>query len=339
MKLRKILLPLIAVSAVFTACNEDDNGPDVVPLRDANEVYAEDLIDIETYLETHFYNYEEFEANAPYSLENDEFQIVFDTIAGDNADKTPLMDMVSFKIVPFDGIDYKLYYLNVREGLGDVIHFSDQATLIYEGSSTIDNFVFDSAVNEAQFNLLTVGSSSGVVPGFQQALIEFKTSDSYTNDDDGPTSYHNHGIGAVFIPSRLGYFNQPLVGVPGYTPLIFKFNLYRRAILDHDIDGIPTYMEDIDNNGDAYDDDTNGNFTPDFLDNDDDGDGYFTKDELEYAEYTIMVGDPEPVFADNEFEGSRVTTNGQIIIKTVIVTDKNEDGVPDYLDIYTIPEQ
>ncbi|SFN85329.1 FKBP-type peptidyl-prolyl cis-trans isomerase [Bizionia echini] len=338
MKLRKILLLLIVVSTVFTACEKDDGVGDVVPLRDAAEVYEEDLIDIETYLETHFYNYEEFQENSPYSLENDEFRIVFDTIAGDNADKTPLKDMVNLKIVPFDGIDYKLYYLNVREGLGKEIHFTDQATLIYEGSSTIDNYVFDSAVNESQFNLLTVGSSSGVVPGFQQALVEFKTSDSFTVDDDGPTSYHNHGIGAVFIPSRLGYFNSTLEGVPNYTPIIFKFNLYKRAILDHDIDGIPSWMEDIDGNGDVYDDDTNGNFTPDFLDNDDDGDGYFTKDELEYSQYTIIVGDPEPIFADNEFESSRQENNGVITIKTVIITDRDDDGVPDYLDIDTIPE-
>ncbi|OBX17498.1 MULTISPECIES: FKBP-type peptidyl-prolyl cis-trans isomerase [Bizionia] len=338
MKLRKILVLLLIVSAVFTACEKDDGGPEVTPLRDATEVYEEDLIDIEAYLQTHFYNYEEFQENSPYSLENDAFRIVFDTIAGDNADKTPLKDMVDFKIVPFDGIDYKLYYLKVREGLGKEIHFTDQATLIYEGSSTIDNFVFDSAVNESQFNLLTVGSSSGVVPGFQQGIIEFKTSDNFTIEDDGPVFYHNHGIGAVFIPSRLGYFNQPLVGVPGYTPLIFKFNLYKRAILDHDIDGIPSWMEDIDGNGDVYDDDTNGNFTPDFLDTDDDGDGYFTKDELDYGEYTIMVGDAEPVFAENEFEGSRTERNGVITIKTVIVTDRDGDGIPDYLDIDTIPE-
>lgn len=338
MKLRKILVLFIAVSAVFTACKKDDDIGDFTPLRDATIVYGEDLIDIEEYLQTHFYNYEEFQANSPYSLENDEFRIVFDTIAGDNADKTPLMDMVDFKIVPFDGIDYKLYYLNVREGLGKEIHFTDQATLIYEGSSTIDNYVFDSAVNDSQFNLLTVGSSSGVVVGFQQALIEFKTSDSFTVDDDGPTSYHNHGIGAVFIPSRLGFFNNTLEGVPNYTPVIFKFNLYKRAILDHDIDGIPSWMEDIDGNGDVYDDDTNGNFTPDFLDTDDDGDGYFTKDELEYAEYIIMTGDPEPILADNEFEGSRVENNGQITIKTVIVTDRDGDDIPDYLDIDTIPE-
>ncbi|MGY0392051.1 FKBP-type peptidyl-prolyl cis-trans isomerase [Bizionia sp. KMM 8389] len=338
MKLSKMVALVLTVFAVFTSCNNDDDATDYVELRDAGVVYSEDIVEIETYLETHFYNYEEFAQNAPYSLENDVFEIVFDTIAGDNADKTPLIDMVSSKIVDFDDIEYTLYYLNVREGLGKEVHFSDQATLTYEGISVTDNYVFDSASTEAQFNLLTVGSSSGVVPGFQQALIEFKTSDDFTDNNDGTTTYHNHGIGAVFIPSGLGYFNLALAGVDAYTPLIFKFNMFKRAILDHDIDGIPTYMEDIDGNGDAYDDDTNGNFTPDFLDNDDDGDGYYTEDELEYASYEIMSGDPDPVFADNEFEKSRVENNGIIYIESVIVTDRDGDGTPDYLDYDTIPE-
>ncbi|MBP93127.1 MAG: peptidylprolyl isomerase [Flavobacteriaceae bacterium] len=338
MKLRKILLLLIVVSTVLTACKKDDDFGDPVQLRDATEVYEEDLEDIEEYLQTHFYNYEEFQENSPYSLENDEFRIVFDTIAGSNIDKIPLMDMVDYKTVPFGGIDYKLYYLNVRQGLGNEIHFSDQATLIYEGSSIIDNLIFDSAVNEEKFNLLTVGTSLGVVTGFQQGVIQFNTSDSYTDNNDGTTSYHNHGIGAVFIPSGLGYFDQPLEGVPSYTPIIFKFNLYERTILDHDLDGIPSYMEDLDENGNAYNDDTDGDLLPNFVDNDDDNDGYFTRDELEYEEYAIMVGDPEPIFADNEFESSRQENNGVITIKTVIITDRDDDGVPDYLDIDTIPE-
>ncbi|TYB79613.1 FKBP-type peptidyl-prolyl cis-trans isomerase [Bizionia myxarmorum] len=338
MKLRKILVLLLVISAVFTACKKDDDSPQFTPPRDLSEVYEEDILDIEEYLRTHFYNYEEFQANSPYSIENDAFTIVFDTIAGANANKTPLIDMVQSKVFPFGGVDYTMYYLSVREGLGQEIHFSDQATLTYEGISIIDNYIFDSAVTEAQFNLLTVGSAAGVVPGFQQGLIEFKTSDSYTDDNDGTTTYHNHGIGAIFIPSGLAYFNQPLPGVPSYTPLIFKFNLYKRAILDHDEDGIPTYMEDLDGNGDAYDDDTDGDLTPNFLDNDDDGDGYYTKDELDYGEYVIMVGDLEPTFASNEFESSRSQFNGQITIKTVILKDTNGNGTPDYLDKTSIPE-
>ncbi|EGV42436.1 hypothetical protein BZARG_2920 [Bizionia argentinensis JUB59] len=339
MNLRKILVLLLAVSSVITACKkDDDDGPMTVELRDAAEVYAEDMIDIQDYLETHFYNYEEFQLNSAYSLANDNFKIVFDTIAGTNANKTPLIDMVDSKIVTQGGIDYTFYYLNVREGLGNEIHRSDEATLIYEGSSIPDNYVFDSSVNESQFNLMAVGATSGVIRGFMEGVIEFKTSDSYDINGDGTVAYHNHGIGAAFIPSGIGYFNQPLAGVPSYTPLIFKFSLYKRTILDHDLDGIPSYLEDLNNNDDLFDDDTDGDQTPNFLDNDDDGDGYLTKDELDYGEYVIQVGDSDPTFAANEFESSRVENNGQITIKTVILRDTNGNGTPDYLDETSIPD-
>ncbi|WP_417200180.1 FKBP-type peptidyl-prolyl cis-trans isomerase [Bizionia sp.] len=339
MKLRKILLLIITVSALFVSCDNDDEAAvPYTPPRDAGEVYLEDIADIEEYLETHFYNYEEFQQNNPYSVVNDGFEIVFDTIAGLNSDKTPLIDMVQFKMINSYGVDYKLYFLKVREGLGNVIHFSDQATLNYEGSSIINGYVFDSAVNETQFNLLPVGAVSGVIPGLREGIIEFKTSNDFSNNMDGTTNYHNHGIGAVFIPSGLAYFDQPLVGVPGYTPLIFKFNLYKRTILDHDGDGIPSFLEDLNDNGDIFDDDTDGNFNPNFLDDDDDGDGYYTRDEIDYNEYILMTGDPEPVFAENEFESSRIENNGTITIKTIILTDSNGDGIPDYLDINTIPE-
>ncbi|MFD2552626.1 FKBP-type peptidyl-prolyl cis-trans isomerase [Bizionia sediminis] len=337
MNLRKTLLLSIGLLTVFTACKKDDDFGEEVPLRDATEVYEEDIAEIETYLRTHFYNYEAFQENDPYSPENDQFQIVFDTIAGANSDKIPLIEMVESIVYPFDGVDYTLYYLKVREGLGNEVHFSDQVTLTYEGLSVADNFVFDSAVNETQFNLLTVGTQLGVVTGFQQGVIQFKTSNDFTINTDGTVTYRNHGIGAVFIPSGLGYFNQPLDGVPGYSPIIFKFNVFKRTILDHDVDAIFSYMEDLNKNGNPYDDDTDGDLLPNFIDNDDDGDGYLTRDELDYAEYIIMMGDPEPVLAENEFERTRVENNGQITIKTVIVTDRNDDGIPDYLDKNTIP--
>ena len=58
------------------------------------------------------------------------FKIKFDTIAGNNASKTPLMDQVSFKNVK-DRVDetvtYKLYYLNTIQGDGDSPNFPDIA--------------------------------------------------------------------------------------------------------------------------------------------------------------------------------------------------------------------
>ena len=341
MNLRKITVLFLGLFIVMTSCDNDDDAVTTVPLRDATEVYVENLAEIEEFLETHFFNYEDFDFADPYSPQNDTFKVVFDTISGVNSDKISLMDspQLEFKFVEFSGVDYKLYFLNVRKGLGDEIHFCDSAKLVYEGSLTT-GYVFDSAITDAVFNLITVGSSAGVVTGFQQGIIEFNTSTGYTSNGDGTDTYHNHGIGAVFIPSGLGYYQQPLVGVPSYSPLIFSFSLFQRTLLDHDGDSIYSYLEDLNDNGNLYDDDTDGDFGANFVDNEDDGDGYLTRDELEYNTYIVNtnIGETEPVFAEDEYEISRTEENGIIGIETVVMVDRNNTGTPDFLNINVIPE-
>ncbi|MFK7928852.1 MAG: hypothetical protein AB8H79_11740, partial [Myxococcota bacterium] len=71
---------------------------------------------------------------------------------------------------------------------------------------------------------------------------------------------------------------------------------------DDDGDGVDTADEDVDGDGDPTNDDTDGDGTPDYLDTDDDGDGLLTVDEDGDAD-----GDP---------------TND----------DTDGDGTPDYLD-------
>jgi hypothetical protein len=351
MKLRNLAL-LLVVFTVFLNCGDDDDATTSTPARDRGEVYEEDLAEIEAYLRTHFYNYEDFDFSVPYSAVNDDFEIVFDVIEGDNSDKVSLMDSpeLSFKIVTDKGIDYKLYFLNVREGLGDELHFCDQAYVTYEGSTT-ENYVFDSSVSPSSFGLITVGTSAGVVKGFQQGLIEFKTSTGYTDNGDGTVLYHNHGIGAVFIPSGLGYFKNPLPNVPAYTPNIFKFNLFERALMDHDIDNIPSFIEDLDSSGDVYDDDTDGDLIPNFIDNDDDGDGYLTREEVELVAYTedemmtpFMSEEDAQTYFDTNALVNEILDNiednndGTFTLNTVIITDSDDDGTPDYLDKNTTPE-
>ena len=70
---------------------------------------------------------------------------------------------------------------------------------------------------------------------------------------------------------------------------------------DHDNDGVPSILEDL--NGDRYliNDDTDSDTLPNYRDSDDDGDGTLTKDEL-----------------DTDNDG--------------VYDDTDMDGVPDYLD-------
>ena len=355
MKLRKIAILVFALIVVIASCTPDDDSVTTTPPRDRTEVYAEDLAEIETFLETHFYNYEDFDFTNPYSAANDDFEIVFEAISPDNLDKTPIMDRpeLKFKMVVDEyeeDLIYKMYYLEVRQGAGEDVHFIDEAFVTYEGLTT-DGNVFDNAVNSTNFELTSV-LNGGVVTGFREALIEFKTATNFdAMDVDGTVSYKNHGIGAAFIPSGIGYFSLVQEEFTSYTPLIFKFNVLDRVLLDHDNDGIPSFLEDLDNDLDVFDDDTNEDDAPNFFDNDDDGDGYNTSDEIELKSYPeIGMSDfttraeAQAYYDDNAATDEILSsidysnTNETYTLNTFIATDSNGNGTPDYLDV-TYPEE
>ncbi|WP_397362334.1 FKBP-type peptidyl-prolyl cis-trans isomerase [Olleya sp. R77988] len=305
MKLRKITFALLSVLVLTVACKDDEETV-VLEERDKAEVYAEDIAEIEEFLSTHTYNYDEFDFNNLYSLGNDAYEIVFDTISAENnnLDAISLLDRPELmsKIVTEDDIDYTLYYLNLREGLGDVVHSLDAVGVLYEGS-LLDGEVFDSAnIVNAPFNLTNVGSTFGVITGFREALIEFKTRDSFTENGDGTYVNHNFGIGAAFIPSGIGYFSNVTTSISAYSPLIFKFDLLTRLDTDYDGDSIPSYLEDLDGDGDGSNDDTDEDGFANYVDNDDDNDGVLTTNE-------DIDGDGDP-------------TND----------DTDGDGIPNYLD-------
>jgi hypothetical protein len=117
-------------------------------------------------------------------------------------------------------------------------------------------------------------------------------------------------------------------------------------VTDHDGDGIPSYLEDINGDGEFsiadVDDDTvthddvDGDFIPNYFDTDDDGDGVSTFNELEPKEYTVdtTINEEEPVLEfEREFEISRSETDGVITINTVAMIDSDNNGIDDYLDV------
>lgn len=297
---------MVTLFAFTVSCKKDDDSPEPPPPpRDRGPEAIRAQAEIETFLETHFYNYDDFLSDP------ENFKIVFDTIAGENASKTPLINQVSFKEVT-DVIDasvvYKLYYLKVREGDGDRPHFSDYTTNTYEGR-TLTLEMFDSAVTPVRFNLvdekMNQGLNPGIIRGLQQALIEFKGASNVSSNPDGTLTFENYGIGAVFVPAGLGYYQYPPItaDIQPYDQLIFSFELFSREIADHDGDGIPSYMEDLNNNQYLMDDDTDGDGIPNYLDEDDDGDRRLTRDE-------IIIND----------DG------------TLEFPDRNGNGIADYLD-------
>ncbi len=297
----------ICILALLVSCRNDDDNPNFVPARDRGEEAPASTAIIEDYLSTHFYNYEEFE-NPPADFD---YRIKFDTIAGDNSDKTPLIDQVDSKMVPdrlAEGVEYKLYYLVVEEGGGERPDFPDVSTITYDGIWINDEEnvaadytgLLDSSVTPISFSM------TSIVNGLQDALVEFRAAEEIIDNDDGSLTPVNPGIGAVFMQSGLAYYvNETGAGgnIPVYAQLIFSFQLYQVGVGDQDNDGVPSVMEDLNGNELEEDDDTDGDGLPNWFDADDDNDGRPTSQEIEVDE------------------------DGNITFP-----DVDNDGTPDYLD-------
>lgn len=304
----------IVLVLVLAACGDDDDGPQVqiVPPRLLSEVAAEDAVKLTDYLSSHFYNYEEFE-NPP---EGFDFEVRIDSITGENTDKESILERAELSFIDFSissdsfagleeegGINHRLYYLNVREGAGVMPTIVDSVYIKYEGFR-LDNTVFDS--NVVWFDLqgtASPGNTGSFVRGFKEGIPLFKDGEDLQLNDDGTFTITDSGIGVIFMPSGLAYFNA---AVPGrsYAPIAFKINMLEANEADHDRDGIPTRLEDLNNDGELLNDNTDGIDFPNYLDTDDDNDGILTREEINLNE-------------DGTFESFR---------------DTDGDGTPDHLD-------
>ncbi|MFD2698541.1 FKBP-type peptidyl-prolyl cis-trans isomerase [Mesonia sediminis] len=298
----------VACLIVIAACSPDDDGGSKVKLRDYAEVYEENRVEIEEYLKTHYFKVRT-DINNP-SLK----EIVFDTIAGANADKVSIFDSpeLKSKTITTNDVNYTLYYLQVRKGAETAYQptFADNAIAGYAGYR-LNGDNFDGSVNPVEFTLPTSLNGS-VIRGFMLGLIEFRGASDFTENSDGTITYaDDYGIGAVFIPSGLGYYaTPPSASIRAYEPIMFTFQLYAGKQMDHDNDGIPSYLEDKNNNM-FFDDDSDGDRIPDFNDPDDDNDGVPTADEIE-------VND--------------LNEDGIITADEIDFIDTDNDGTPDYLD-------
>ncbi len=349
MKKIKYLLSFLAIGMVLVSCGSDDDN-DVV-IRDRNEVYTEDLAELQEYLNTHFYNYEEFATNPAGA----DFNIVFDTIADVNAGKTPLASQVNSRVLTRDGIDYTYFTLNVRQGGGALSPtFADSTLVSYEGL-LLDNSVFDGSTNSIWFDLPGASVFGGVVDGFAAGVSELNEATAITANADGTFSFTDSGVGAVFMPSGLAYFSTSLTGIPAYSPIIFTYQLRKVNLSDHDGDGILSRFEDLDGDLDLQSPDDRDNTDEDliggfnYLDADDDGDGVPTifenpdpNGDGDPSDAEDLDGDGIPGYLDsnevnididgdgiqNRFEGPDPNGNGN----PSDALDTDGDGIPDYLD-------
>ncbi|MGB5238411.1 MAG: hypothetical protein WBN59_12325 [Flavobacteriaceae bacterium] len=318
MKLIRLAFFSAAFIVVLSCANDDSSDVIVVPPRALSEVATEDDAEIREYLQTHFYNYDEFE-NPPADFD---YKIVFDTIAGDNASKTALINQVQsaqisvssdeFGLSEEETVSHTYYYLVAREGLNENPTVADSVLVRYKGS-LLTGFDFDgSFINPIWFDLAQIQGPGQGARGFAEAMPNFKRGGDVIDNGDGTAIVEGFGIGAMFLPSGLGFFNASQAEIPAYTPLVFTVDLFTIEETDHDGDGIPSILEDVNGDGYLYNDNTDeeqeqesnslARFS-DFLDVDDDADGTRTRDEIEIDE-----------------EGN------------ITFPDGDGDGIPDYRD-------
>lgn len=315
MKLKNYLILFLLISLSWSCKKEDDdNTTEATPLRTLSEVALEDEAEINEFLETHFYNYEEFD-NPPVNFD---YLIQIDTIAGDNSDKTSLKNSENMKSevifldsdewnldVEEENVPHTLHYLIAQEGIGERPTVVDSTYLKYEGSR-LDGDVFDSSVgNPIWFDLQgnLTSANPGVIRGFKNGLPKYNAGGEVIENEDGTFDVTQPGIGMIIMPSGLAYYSGSSPG-ESYAPLIFKINLITIEEADHDRDGIPTIKEDRDGDNNPNNDDTDEDNFPDYVDTDDDGDGTLTIDEIKDEDGNIVI--PYP--------------------------DTDNDGTPDYLD-------
>lgn len=261
MKLSLRLLLLLPFIFIMAGCPSDDTftAPEDRPYA---EVYAEDIAEIEDFMDSHFMT-----VDADYN-------VTFTEITG-STPGTPISSHpdLAFKTITKGGVDHKLYYIKLREGVGSNPTRLDSVFSAYKGFKS-DLTSFDEASNPIWFQL------EEVIQGWQEIFPEFKSGTSVTDTNTGITTYSDFGAGVMFVPSALAYYSQSAgTTVPGYTPLIFSFKLMNMRYKDHDGDKIFSKDEyGGPTSGTAMDSDGDGK--PDYGDFDDDNDGLLTKNEI-----------------------------------------------------------
>lgn len=260
------VLCFVLLATVFAGCPKDDSIT-AVPPKPFAEQYPIDDAAIDDFLATHFVTVDA-DFNTTFSLiENGGTEI-------------PIKDMpnLEFKMVTRNDLTYKLYYLKLREGVGESPIKVDSAFVSYKGI-LFDNTVFDNSDSPVWFGL------DDLVPGWGEIVPEFKAGTSTANPN-GTVTYSDYGAGVMFLPSAFGYYNNSFGVIPTYSTLIFNFKLYDQLHRDQDFDKILSIHEYYDSEGGILD--TDGDGTPDYLDMDDDNDGVLTIEEVRSSAIGVL---------------------------------------------------
>jgi len=260
-------LGLVVLIAFFASCHKDDNS--VTPPRDYGVQYNADKDTLETYLKNHYIA----------SVDAD-YNIAFADITN-TATQTSIWDQKVYplqnKKVTSNEVEYTVYYMVLREGVGQSPTRADNILVSYRGILT------DKKITQFDYQPFPQAASSlaTTIEGWQEIIPLFKTG-TYTDipDNPNPAKYDDYGAGVMFLPSGLAYFNESPSGLVGaYACMIFNFKLYALEYTDLDSDGILNKDETVPG-VDIKDYDTDGDDIANYLDADDDGDNYPTLYEI-----------------------------------------------------------
>lgn len=281
MKLKYVAAVFCTAILVILACSPDDDNISLVPDRDRTEQQAADRDSLLNYLGSHYYNKSFFQDGVNYKVSDiriteAEFDATGNPIVPEGSEL--LLEAVEIKTATYLETVYEYYILKLNQGGGAKSpNFCDKVRVSYEGSLVTDASIFDSTISPIDFDLVGVGVGLGTIPAWQRVMPEFNEALDFVIGGDGFVNYNDYGFGVMFIPSGLAYFSRQLVGIPSYSNLIFKFEMYQTELNDHDNDLVFSYLEDLNGNLDPFDDDTDEDGLANYIDGDDDGDGVPTR--------------------------------------------------------------
>lgn len=220
--MKKVIFALFAVSVLVVSCKKDDDYKEDPP-RDRGEEAIAAQNEIEEFLNSYAYNYEDFENPS----EEFDYRVVIDSIIP-GSNKIPLIEQVEYKTVedPYESsVKYKMYYLKVAQGEGAAVADAEAAYITYESWRMLSNEQLErtSSSDPKPFAFENKASNTGL----KEALKEFNAAEGFIVNDDGTITYEGYGIGAVFVPSGLAFYNNPPLAAPigVYNQLIYTFQV------------------------------------------------------------------------------------------------------------------
>lgn len=290
----KYILTVLTVSIILVSCNSN-----IIEDPYANIDYAElavtDNDSIVSFLKKHYYD-----------ASIDSIKPLVDGQVSMYSEKDVKLKV---ETVTENDIDHKIYVYVAEEGMPnpkkEFPTVVDSVFVKYEGRDMLNTTslsgIFEKNTQGSWFIL------SSVIRGWTYGFTKFKGGELKKGPNggvfNGPITYLNGGKGVLFIPSGLAYSSINRTNIqraPARVDDILVFYVELLDIVentDEDEDGVPSIMEDLDDDKDPRNDDTDGDGVPNYLDKDDDGDGVLTKDE-------DKNGDGNPA---NDFSGEDKT--------------------------------